>query len=220
MSVELLGVSLSNVGLREALIRTNQFLKSGKLNTIAYASVSKLMEASEKEEQRQWWSALDMTICEDVEVLKAIGMATVGRIKEVEENAYLKEFLKLLVRGHKEIYLLADTEQNLQEFEEELRNFQNNLYIVGRDTLENYGENKDGMINAINAVAPKVILSLLPYPQGIHLMYDYRMYLNGSVWLSLTEKNLGQKKQSWISKIAECIDKKLFEKKISHNREE
>ena len=94
-SMELLGISLSNIGLREALRRTNGYLEQGGLNTIAYVSARKLLDASEDEQHKTWWNELDLTICEDVEVLKAAGVVSQNRIKEVEENAYLKEFLKI-----------------------------------------------------------------------------------------------------------------------------
>ena len=213
-SMELLGISLSNIGLREALRRTNGYLEQGGLNTIAYVSARKLLDASEDEQHKTWWNELDLTICEDVEVLKAAGVVSQNRIKEVEENAYLKEFLKILVRRHASAFLLAEEEEKLKEFEAELRLLQSNLYVVGRDTTDHYVENKDGMINGINALAPKVILSRLPYPEGIHLMHDYRQYLNGSIWLTLPETLVKSSRKGWIRRVSGLLDKKLLHKKI------
>ena len=91
--MELLGISLTDVGLREALKQSDRYLDQGGLNTIAYVSAKKLLEASEDEEQQKWWNELDLTICEDVGLLKAAGAATQSRVREVKENIYLKEFL-------------------------------------------------------------------------------------------------------------------------------
>ena len=70
------------------------------------------------------------------------------------------------------------------------------------------------MINGINALAPKVILSRLPYPEGIHLMHDYRQYLNGSIWLTLPETLVKSSRKGWIRRVSGLIDKKLLHKKI------
>lgn len=212
--MELLGVSLSNIGLREALKRTGRYLETGGVNTIAYVSARKLLEASEDERQQMWWNGLDLTVCEDVEILKAAGMVSQSRIKEVEENIYLREFLKILVRRQASAFLLAEGEEKLKEFEEELRCLQSNLLVVGRDTTDRYIENKDGMINGINGLAPRVILSRLPYPEGIHLMYDYRHYLNASVWLALPDTLVKSSREGWMQKMAGLIDKRLLHKKI------
>lgn len=212
--MELLGISLNNVGLREALRRSEEYLDQGGLNTIAYVSARKLLEASEDEEQQKWWQGLDLTLCEDVEVLKAAGQVTQVRVKEIEENLFLREFLKILVRRQAAVFLLAEEEGGLEALENELREMQSNLYILGRDTTDHYTENEEGLINAINALAPRVILSRLPYPQGIRLMYDYHRYLNGSIWLSLPDTLGKAEKEGWKGKVTDLICKTLLHKKI------
>jgi UDP-N-acetyl-D-mannosaminuronic acid transferase (WecB/TagA/CpsF family) len=219
MSVDLLGISVTNVGQREAIKRTNEYLKKGGLNTIAYLSAGKVVQASENEDQKHWWSDLDLILWEDTDVLEAAGVSSQSRIREVEENAYLKEFLRTLVKNHAGTFLLADTEENLQAFEEELRFLQNNLYVVGREATDHYPDSKDGMVNAINALAPRVILSRLPYPEGIRLMHDYRMYLNSSVWLTLPEKILKDSKESWVVRMTRFVDKKILHRKMNNIKE-
>lgn len=220
MSMNLLGISLSNVGIREALRRTEGYFSGGGLNTIAYVSASKLVQASEQEEQKLWWEDLDLTVCEDAEVLKAAGVTSQNRIREVEDNQYLKEFLKIIVRGYHKVFLLSDTEENLQDFEEELRLLQSNLPIVGRDITENYPVDKDSMINGINAVAPGVILSRFPYPEGIRLMHDYHRLLNGAVWLTLPEKLSQNREENWMGRISGFFYRHLFHKKIYYFNKE
>lgn len=218
--MELLGISLSDVGLREALRRTGEYLDQGGLNTIAYVSARNLLEASEDEEQQRWWNELDLTICEDAEILRAAGAATQNRIKEIEENIYLKEFLKTLVRRQISVFLLAEEETRLEEFEEELRLLQSNLLVVGRDTTDHYEENKEGMINSINALAPRVLLSRLPCPEVIYLMHEYGQFLNCSVWLTLPETLIKGEREGWLKKVSGLIDKKLLHKKIQSFEQE
>lgn len=99
MGSEILGIPLSNIGLRESLRKINEFSESNGLNTVAYISAGKLVLASDNREQRKWWSNLDLILYEDKEVLKAVGITAPARIREVEENKFLKEMLRNLVRG-------------------------------------------------------------------------------------------------------------------------
>ena len=233
--MELLGISLTNVGLQEALIKTREYLEQGGLNTVAYVSARKLVEACENEEHQKWWNDLDLTICEDVEVLKAAGIDCENRQREVEENAYLREFLEILDQRRERVFLIASHEDQLQEFEEELQQFQKGnqgvadqesapqdagWQIVGRDSTYNYGENPEGLINRINVLAPKVILSRLPYPEGIRLMYEYHSYLNGSIWLTLPEVLMKDSRSDWTGKVSDFFYKKLFDKKIQQFEQE
>lgn len=212
--MEILGILLNNLSLKEALNRSEIYLNQGGLNTIAYVSGRKLLEASEDEEQQKWWQGLDLTVCEDTEILKAAGRATQTKVKEIEENSFLKEFLKLLVRRQASAFLLEEDGEGLKEMEEELKLIQSNLYVIGRDTMDHYTENMEGLINAINTMAPRVILSRLPHPESIRLMSEYHQYLNSSVWLSLPETLANTKSPGLKDRMTDLIYKKLLHKKI------
>ena len=104
MENNLLGIPLSDMGLRETLRKTNEYVKSGGLNTVAYVSTPKLVMASEDEEQKHWWKKIDLIVFEDSEVLKAIGITAPSRIREVEEKKYLKEILRTFAKGENDIF--------------------------------------------------------------------------------------------------------------------
>ncbi len=215
MNISILGISLVDIGLREAMRKTDVFFRNGAMNTISYISTKKLVQASEDPKQKLWLEALDMTICEDVDILNAAGITSWNRIKEVEENEYFKEFLKRVARNHFETYLLADTAENLERLEEELRTMQSNLSICGRGAVEQYSVNKDSLINDINEIAPMVIISRLPYPDDIHMMYENRMLINSEAWISLPEKILTDQRHPWTVKMTERMYTKLFRKKVN-----
>lgn len=218
MGNHLLGIPLSDMGLRETLRKTNEYMKTGGLSTIAYVSTPKLIMASEDEEQKHWWMSLDMIVYEEPEVLKAIGITAPSRIKEVEEKKYLKEVLRIFAKGQKTIFLLADTREKLETFEEELKKIQSNLCIVGKTNMEEYPGNKESLINDMNLQAPEIILSQLLYPLGIQMMHNYGNYLNASLWLALPEKINGYEKQRWLDKINKIIYKKLLNRIINHSK--
>ena len=215
MQIKVLGISLTDMGLRESLRQTDVFLKNGALNTIAYVSTQKLVQASENEDEKAWMEEMDMTVCEDVEVLHAAGIVNRSRVREVEQNEYLTELLRRIKHNKYSTYLLTDTKQNLTLLEEELHEIMSGLPIKGRASLEEYDENREGIINAMNAIAPVVIISRFPYPQGMQLMHEFRMLLNGELWITLPDHIILQKKRSIFKRLEQKIYKREFTKLVN-----
>ena len=219
MKNDILEKSLSKMGLKDMLRKTYEYTNSGGLNTVAYISGRKLLGALENEEHERLWSKLDLIVLEDEEILRVLELATSARIREVEENKYLKEFLKFAAKEQKEIFLLADTDELLEILEGELQSLQSALCITGRASLEDYPENKEALINIINLTAPRIILSRLTPPADISMMNEYGSYLNPSLWMALPEAIIERKKTGLLDKINKFIYKKLLNRKINHSKD-
>lgn len=216
MRIKVLGISLESMGLRESLRQTDLFLRNGALNTIAYISTQKLVQASENEEQKTWMEKLDLTICEDADVLHAAGVESRSRIREVEQNEYLMELLRRIRHNKYSTYLFTDTKENLIRLEDELHEMMSGIPVKGRATLEEYDSNKESIMNAMNAVAPVIIISRFPYPQGMQMMHEYRMLLNGEIWITLPEHLNAQKRRSFKNRIMQRLYKRRFTKKVNY----
>lgn len=216
MQIKVLGITLNDFGLREALRQTDVFLKNGALNTIAYVSTQKLVMASEEEEQKKWLEEMDMIICEDVEVLHAAGITSRSRIREVEQNEYLTELLRKIKHNKYGTFLFTDTKSNLEHLEEELHEIMSGLPIKGRISLEEYGDNRDGIWNAMNAATPVVIISRFPYPEGMKLMHECRHLLNGELWITLPGHINSQKSLSFLKRLEQKLYKRQFYRKLKN----
>ena len=216
MQIKVLGITITNMGLRESLRQTDVFIKNGVLSTIAYVSTQKLVQASENEEQKRWIEELDMTLCEDTDVLRAAGVESHSRFREIEQNEYLVELLRRIRHNKYSTYLFTDTRENLTRLEEDLREIMSGFPVKGRGTLEDYASNREGIINSMNAVAPLIIISRFPYPQGLQMMHDYKMLLNGEIWITLPEHINAQKKRPLKNRVIQRLYKKRFTRKINN----
>lgn len=216
MEIKVLGITLVNMSLRESLRQTDKFLKNGALNTIAYISTQKLVQACEQEEQKNWMEELDMTICEDTDVLRAAGVDNRSRFREIEQNEYLIELLRRIKHNKYGTYLFTDTKANLNTLENELHELMSGLPIKGRGTLEEYESNIESIINDMNAVAPVIIISRFPYPQGMQMMHEYRMLLNGEIWITLPEHINALKKRPLKKRVMQRMYKRSFTKKVNY----
>ena len=216
MQIKVLGITLKDLGLRESLRQTDVFLKNGALNTIAYVSTQKLVHASENEDEKSWMEELDMVVCEDSDVLHAAGITSRSRIREVEQNEYLIELLRRIKHNRYTTYLFTDTKENLSLLEDDLHEIMSGLPIKGRASLEEYDDNSASIINAMNTVAPTVIISKFRYPQGMRLMHEYKMLLNAEIWITLPDHINALKKRTLIKRLEQKIYRRQFVKKIKH----
>lgn len=219
MKNKILSNSLNKAGVRELLRKTGEYMDTGKLNTVISISSLKLIRAMENEEYGRMIAAADMIIFDDVEVLKALGLATSARIREVEEAKYLKELLRKLVKEQREIFLVADTGEQLDLLEKELKGLQSNLNIVGLCTADSYFLDKEALVNTINMTAPAVVLSRMASSGDLELLYEYGNYLNASLWMVLPDRLAENKNTGWLDKINKFIYKKLLNKKINHSKD-
>ena len=181
----ILGLTLYDYNVREALRNTDRYLKNGALNTVAYISGALLAQASREEELAEKLEQMDMTICAEPDILEAAGIAGRSRVHEIDEKVYLRGLLRKLSRSRSRVYLLSDTEDNLETLKDIVLEYQENLNICGSGTYESFGEHPERLVNELNDVAPAAIISRMPFPADLYVMTEYKTYINAELWLSL-----------------------------------
>ena len=162
--MEVLGITMQDLTLRESMKKVEQFLKERKVCTIALITMKGLIIAQDSPAIKEWMSSLDMTVPIDADILRAADIHHHSRINDVEEDAFIVEFLKKMVRQKKTIYLLSQSEAGLKKVEDELRDAQDGLQVVGRCSLDSLEHEDDFVINDINLKVPDVLISNLPSP--------------------------------------------------------
>ncbi|HJA94691.1 MAG TPA: hypothetical protein H9717_16520 [Candidatus Eisenbergiella merdipullorum] len=211
----LLGITLYDYGVREALRNTDRFLATGGLNTVAYISSAQIAQASRDEGLKDCVEQLDMTVCTEPDLLEAAGIAGRSRIHEIDEKIYLRELFRKLSRNRNSVYLLADTLADLEELEELIQEYQGNLFIRGHGAWEAFDRQPERLVNELNDVAPDVIVSRMPWPEDIVLMKKYGQYVNSRLWISLPYGAVSWiQNPSFLAKLKRKIHFRLFEKRV------
>ena len=208
----ILGITLYDYGAREALRNTDRFLGSGGLNTVAYISSAQIAQASRDEELKESVEQLDMTLCTEPDLLEAAGIAARSRIREIDEKIYLRELLRKLYRNRNRVYLLADTQSELEMLEELIQEYQGNLYIQGRGAYELFDRRPERLVND---VVPDAVLSRMPWPEDITLMKEYGQYVNARLWVSLPYGAVSWiQNPSFLARIRRRFHYRIFEKRV------
>ena len=198
--INLPGMTLTDYSLREAIGITDRFLGSGSLNTILFISAKILVGAGVLAEQQEWIRDADLIIWSNAEIAKQAGIKAKDRIREVEDQDYIKEVLQRLGREKEPLYLLAESEEDLEKLEFDLRLLR---------------EEWDDEANRINTLAPTAIISWLQFDRQGRLIERMKKILNADIWLGLDPQMvLGSRKEPFLKKVLSKWYHHLFQRQL------
>ena len=213
--INVLGISITDYYLKEALSRMDIFLRNGALNTVLYLNTRLLVAAGQDESLRNWIEQADMTICGDQETLKQSGITARNRVHEVQEFTFLRESL-IKVRRHRDsLYLVADTEEELHLLEHDIDLLEPGLPISGQGLFGDDGDGNAQTINQINDIVPTMIIMRMPYPYEQRLMADCAL-INSEVVIGLHDDlNFGNRKESFYDRFIRRTYQKLLRRLVN-----
>ena len=186
-----------------------------------YVTTPMLIMAGENEEEKNEIEAMDMTLCGDADILKVAEIKSVSRLYEVENQVFLKEFLRRLVLGGGKVYLLAESEEEVDSLQGELENIQKDIQIVGKSVIPDGGEGLEEIINRINDIAPIAVISRFPSGGQEKWMIEAKPFVNAEVWLGISKDMvLNGTKEPFRKKVSDKIYKKIFRRRINRFRDE
>lgn len=213
----ILGLKLRDYSMREKLQLSEKYLHNGILNTIECVTAQMVMRAGEDEDQKEKLEAMDLVVYCDADIAHAAGAASYARLKEIENNSFLKEFIRKLVREKQTVYLIADGEDALKNLKDDLEELSGKLRIVGSGILHE-GLTEGGMdtlVNDINDKTPKVLFSLCNYPFQESFIQENKGKINANIWLGLQKGcSIHQEKEKGIRKLTRSLERRLFRKKV------
>lgn len=205
---------------RETMSKLREYLNNGALNTVECITAPMLAKVADHPEQKEWLESMDATICCDTQILKVADIAAHGRIKEVESNSVLASFFRQLVREKRRVFLLSDTEENAIHLEKSVREEFESIVIAGQGILPLGEETNevDELVNAINMVAPSVIISNAVAYEREKFIHNNRNRINADVWLGFEDSTrLGESQGNWI-KLIKLVQSRLFVRKVDRYR--
>lgn len=214
--INILGTVITDYSLKESLVLVEEYVRSGVLNTILYITTPTLILAGKDEEEKRLIEAMDMTLCGDTDILRVAKIDAMGRLYEVENFVFLKEFLRRVVRSNKQVYLLAESEEELRKLGRELEMFHKGIVVGGSSIIEEAAEDKEEIINRINDIAPLAVISRLPSGRQEKWMLESKLLINAEVWLGIAkDMELDRTEKSVYKKLRDKFYRKMFYRRIS-----
>ena len=197
-TIELMGMEINDLNVRESLHLTGDYLKNGVLNVIYYISRDILLEAKDSEDLRNFIQETDIVLPDTKDILHAAGISSKSREKEIERNLYFKGLLRVLERDGKKIYIVADSEQKAASIRAGMDTIQKDLDIIGKYILADEAD-AENAVNEINGMAPDVIVSAIKSPLHESFIAEQKMKINAKLLVALTPGMLTLKEDGTLN---------------------
>mgnify|MGYP000629844020 CR=1 FL=1 len=190
--LEILGVKLKHYRVDAAMEIAEEYLSNDKLNTIGIVTMQMLMQASKEPTWKQYIEDLDLTVIGETEVLEAAGIdPETPSYEEVETNEFIARFFWGLIQKKSRIFVLGDTEEELQTLQKYLTETYPGIEIGGGAVVETLEESAfDSLVNEINSQTTDVIVSAKIWLSlGEHSTLQNEAGIKTSWWGTLLKKN-------------------------------
>jgi len=218
--IQVLDLQLNNMSAKEAMKQAVSYIQTEPLNVIEMVTMQSLTKFRSEENVSDIFETFDIVLAGDKEVLQVAGIKDERRLKEVDELLFVKMTMRYLHKNNIRVFLLAETETDLQKLEEFMKEDYSNIQVVEAAALETKGESDDMLLNLINGSESICILSVLPSPLEEQLVYRNRTLVNAQLWLGLGNLLDEMKKsKTRFEKIKRFVMRLLLKKEMTKKGE-
>ena len=187
---ELAGVRIDICSLREALHRIEHYVASEGMHAVETVSMKTILTAGENDCVRQCLEDMELVIPSDKEILMELGVTSRQWLDEAREHRFAYEALRTIARGRNSIYLLTQDRSQMDMLCQYLEDsFGDNSCVCGDAVWEECEGDTERIVNEINAVAPHLLLVMLPTPVQETFLAEHRKMLNVRLWFGIGTEN-------------------------------
>jgi len=220
--IEILGCQIDDLSASEALEQIEVQIQAGAMCSVGMINRKMLMYAAKDDEYRQQIERIDITVINDKEVLKAMNIKDLQRKEEIENNTFLKLFLKDAIRRKRTVAILTELEEERIACEKFLEKYYKELQLIGSFSFEeNSAEDDDSIINRLNAVTEDILLVMMPCPDQERFLAANRGKLGIKVWvgigMALIDKYSSDLGMGFFERL---LDKRKFKRQVSRYQSE
>ncbi len=219
---QVLGITLTDYSVREAMRKVEEYLKDGKVSTICYITTGGILEAENHPETKSFLENMNLTVAADAEFLKAADILTRGRQREIENSDFMRIFLNRVARDRLKVCLISDSQDAADKLEQGLKSYQGGLQVIGRFTaIDAESEETETLINDINVLAPEIIISNLSYPLREAFFEQHHMKLHAEVWLILNNNMVIESRSlSLLERMKKGLTRKALARSVDQYRKD
>ncbi|SKB57966.1 UDP-N-acetyl-D-mannosaminuronic acid transferase, WecB/TagA/CpsF family [Lachnospiraceae bacterium] len=177
-AISVLGISLRDYSVREAMRRVTLFLNNGICNTVDFITHDDLLKATDSAELKRALEEMDLTVFTAGDILQAGNIISHSREREIESNLFLKGLLRKLAKEKRRIFIVSTESDKLKKFEDSLIGFEKELNIIGRCAVDETVGGSDAVVNEVNDSLPDALFLNLGTPDAEFFIQSGRMKLN------------------------------------------
>ena len=119
--ITVLSTEMDCLTAKEALVKAIAFMERESADIIEIRSMSTLMSVRDEEEWKKTISGFGLMLPGETEILEAAGETDRVKLREADNQTFIKMFMKYLQRNRKKVFLLADSEEKLASVEHAMK---------------------------------------------------------------------------------------------------
>ena len=215
-TIDFAGIELDNYTVREMIMNVEKNMADHGFHTIEEINMDTLMMAESDEVVRKAIAVTEHTVIAENGILKAVGAESYQRRHEIEHHDFFFEMMKRIERNRQTLFVIGNTPQQVERAREFLQERFGKCEIVGAEALVECQGTTDAMVNEINALAPDVILSVLPSPEQEHFLVENHEKLSAGLWYGIGNWDFTKQSSGLFAKIRKRIRTHKLERQLDH----
>lgn len=218
-TVDIAGIQLDNYTVRESIMNVEKEMSDHGFHTIEEVNMDMLMMAETDEVIREALTSVEHTVIAETGILEAVGADSYQRKHEIEHHDFFYEMMKRIERNHKILFLIGDTAAHIEKMRDQIQRRYPKCEIAGMEALDECPGVVDAVVNEINALAPDVIISVLPSPKQEHFLMENREKLSAGLWYGVGQMQLQKPKKRLWDGVRTLIRTHKLEKQLNQYQE-
>ena len=209
--INIMGICLDNYSVRESRMRLDTYMSSTVLNIIETVTMEQLILAGENPAIKECLEQADLCIIGEREILTETGTDSAQRVREVCGQEFLQELLGRAERSRKRIFLLAETDVEIEYMKETFGGLSAKFTAAGCYAAETCGGDLDAIVNEINGATPDVVISALASPMEEEFVLSHKDKVGAGIWYGIGSSYDLKKK-----KVGRTIKKLFLKGRLRH----
>lgn len=217
--ITIFDVEIDGFAAKAAMQAAMSYMESESINTIEIVTLDMLMKGKDNPVWKENTKALDMLLPGEKEILEAAKVEDRSLLKDVDDQIFLKMFLKYLQRNRKRVFLIAQSQSELCQLKEAMATYNRGIRIEGCGFLDADGTSEEDIINDVNGAEIDCVLSVLPSPGQEDFIARNRALLNARLWMGCGMA-LGQRYNEKSGSVRRFFVKKMFRYRVGKQKKE
>ena len=218
--IQVLGIEIDNFTAKEGMKSLVAYMKTEPVSVIEMITMNTFTKFSQDEQIDELFGNIDIAFASDRGILEAAGEQDERRLKEADEQLFIKMAMRFLHKNKTRVFLLAEDEVAMQKLETDIQADYPNIQIMGKATVAENGASDDMILNLVNGAEAECVLSVLSSSEEEYFIFRNKLLINARVWLGFGKllDELGKEKTG-LQKLKGFFLRQLLKKEIAKKGE-
>ena len=185
--INVLGIEVNNCTAKEAMESIAGYLQEEPMSLVEVVTADSVMRMSQNETVRENLEQMDLIMPGDKAILEAVEVSDKKKLQEADQHTFIKLLLSYLHRNNTRVFLLADTEADMDELRSRLENRYKSIEVVGAALVtEQQNDTYDMIINQVNGAEAQCIIANVSSENQEAFVCKCKKVLNVRLWIGIS----------------------------------